>query len=462
MNSGDWKDLRRKILAASMAVVVLLGWARGPVLAADQERVSSAVEEISSRWVAAVAEESPELIALVSVNADPYYSNLRDLALHGPMVAIEALHPVDQLQVMFLRLTVPSHRLAKMSGEEILLHAIREGWIGKDLRRTDELREVQIKGDTASGRLFKFGLDDRPDRSRQYFSYQDGFWKVELRGERERLERDFDSFTRRSGLSDSEAAFFILETRLMRKIVPADFVAPVSASASLEGEILAVPRDLLPIESRVLVTVREAPGHPQLAAATIADVDRSLRYVVRVGELLGDGTGYRLERLDGDQVWLIRDGDRVALSLDSDGLSLHQLRAKGGGAGAESSLLDHANLGKDRLGMMSQWRNTGLRGRPQLLQQGSLIPRIVPGEDEIAGLRAGQILPGSFWDQMGLSEGDVIQEVNGAEIDSMMRWREFMDIAETAQEISLLLERGGRPIRFLIRTVPTRARGSDA
>ena len=112
--------------------------------------------------------------------------------------------------------------------------------------------------------------------------------------------------------------------------------------------------------------------------------------------------------------------------------------------------------------MMSQWRNTGLRGRPQLLQQGSLIPRIVPGEDEIAGLRAGQILPGSFWDQMGLSEGDVIQEVNGAEIDSMMRWREFMDIAETAQEISLLLERGGRPIRFLIRTVPTRARGSGA
>ena len=90
------------------------------------------------------------------------------------------------------------------------------------MRRTDELRDVNVQGDTSTGRLFKFGLDDRPDRGRQYFSYEDGRWRVQLRGEREHLEKDFRSFTRRSGLSDSEAAFFILETRLLRKVVPAD------------------------------------------------------------------------------------------------------------------------------------------------------------------------------------------------------------------------------------------------
>ena len=211
-----------------------------------------------------------------------------------------------------------------------------------------------------------------------------------------------------------------------------------------------------------MVAVREAPDDPELAAATIADVERSLRYVVAVGDLLGDGTGYRLERVEKDQVWLIRGDERVALSLDFDGPSLNDLRANSRGSVAEGSLLDHANLGKDRVGMMSQWRNMGLRGRPQLLQQGSLIPQVVPGEDGLTGLRVSQVLPGSFWDQIGLSRGDVLQEVNGVRIDSMIRWQEFMDIAESAQELSLLIDRGGRLIRFRVRTIPARSRGTAA
>ena len=131
-------------------------------------------------------------------------------------------------------------------------------------------------------------------------------------------------------------------------------------------------------------------------------------------------------------------------------------------SGEESSLLDHAELGKDRFGMMPQWRNTGLRGRPQLLQQGSLVPQVIPGRDVIGGLRVGRILPGSFWGQMGLSEGDVIEQVNNKKMDSIMRWREFMNIAESAQEISLVVERGGKQIRLIIRTIPTHREGARA
>ena len=112
--------------------------------------------------------------------------------------------------------------------------------------------------------------------------------------------------------------------------------------------------------------------------------------------------------------------------------------------------------------MMSQWRNMGLRGRPQLLQQGSLVPQVIPGRDVISGLRVGRILPGSFWDQMGLSEGDVIEQVNNKKMDSIMRWREFMNIAESAQEISLVVERGGEQIRLIIRTIPTHREGARA
>ncbi|MDG2304311.1 MAG: PDZ domain-containing protein [Candidatus Binatia bacterium] len=474
MKSRIWQTLRPKILAGFLGVVSLSGSALAPAWAEAEVPAASAVVNLSSSWVARVSEKSPGLTALVSANAASYYEHLRDLALRGSTSAVDDLHPVDQLQVMFLRLTVPADRLAEMSGNEILLLAVVEGWIGQDLRRSDELREVAVKGDTATGRLFKFGLDDRPDRGRQYFSYEDGFWRVQLRGERERLEKDFRSFTTRTGLSDSEAAFFILETRLLRKVVPADFVAPEAAStASVAAvpEALPVARvsdpvglldpgasrarsDLPWLGAYKLIAVRESPDSPEFAAATIADVERSLRYVVVVGELLGNGTGYRLEGVAGDRARFRRGRERMVLVLDPESQPLDELRTISSGSGAESSLLDHANLGKDRFGMMSQWRNTGLRGRAQLLQQGSLIPEVVSGQHAIAGLRVGRILRGSFWNQMGLSEGDVIQEVNNRKMNSMMRWREFMNVAESAQEISLVVKRDGRQFRLITRTIP--------
>lgn len=481
MKRRIWQTLRPKMLIRALGAVSLLVTAGSAAYAESDESTTSAVVALSSRWVTSVSEESPELTELLTADAAPYYENLRDLALRGPMTALDTLHPVDQLQVMFLRLTVPSDRLSIMSGDEILLHAVQEGWIGQDLRRSDELREVAVKGNTATGRLFKFGLDDRPDRGRQYFSYEDGLWRVQLRGERERLKKDFRSFTSRTGLSDSEAAFFILETRLLRKVVPADFVAPEAAGAASVAavpEALPVARvsgpvglsdpgasrarsDLPSLGAHKLIAVRESPDSPEFAAATIADVERSLRYVVVVGELLGNGTGYRLEGVAGDRARFKRGREHMVLVLDPDSPPLDELRTISSGSGAESSLLDHANLGKDRFGMMSQWRNTGLRGRPQLLQQGSLIPEVVSGQHAIAGLRVGRILRGSFWNQMGLSEGDVIQEVNNRKMDSMMRWREFMDVAENAQEISLVVKRDGRQFRLITRTIPPHRGGTD-
>jgi len=476
MNCRIRQTRQSKMLTRVVGVVLLVASSLVPVWAEVDGPDASAVVDLSSRWVASVSEKSPELTDLVTEDAAAYYANLRDLALRGSMGAIDDLHPIEQLQVMFLRLTVPSDRLAKLSGNEILLLAVQEGWIGQDLRRSDELREVVVEGDTATGRLFKFGLDDRPDRGRQYFSYENGSWRVELRGETERLEKDFRSFTRRTELSDSEAAFFILETRLLRKVIPADFVAPEASPVATVPDLRYVPsasglpdhdasQDRVgasPGRAHTLIAVRESPDLPGFAAATIADVGRSLRYVVVVGDLLGDGAGYRLERVAGDRVWLRRGSDLVVLVLDPNSSPLAELRTIAKGSSEESSLLDHAKLGKDRFGMMSQWRNTGLRGRPQLLQQGSLVPQVIPGRDVIGGLRVGRILPGSFWDQMGLSEGDVIEQVNNKKMDSIMRWREFMNIAESAQEISLVVERGGEQIRLIIRTIPTHREGARA
>ena len=103
---------------------------------------------------------------------------------------------------------------------------------------------------------------------------------------------------------------------------------------------------------------------------------------------------------------------------------------------------------------MAQWRNVGRRGRPQLLQQAWLVPERAPSRDAMTGLRVRKLVEGSFWQQLGLTEGDLLERLDGDALDSMDRWQQLLRAAETQQEISLVIRRDGRRLRFHTKTVP--------
>jgi len=419
-------------------------------------RAESEIVSLSSRWVSAVAARDPALVELLDSSALEHYRRLRNLALRGDVSELDALHPTDQLQVLFLRLTIDATQLGEMTAREVVLRAIDQQWIGQDLRRTDTLREVVVEGDTATGRLYKFGKGDRPDRGRQYFRRENGEWRVDLRGEQERLRMDFEAFVARSGLAPSEAAFFILETRLLRKVMPSDFLPSLPERA---GSLLAGPARSRATDSAHIrvIAVRESPDDPSLAAVTIEDRRESLRFVLAAGPEPRGESGYRLVRFLDDKVWLERYGRRRTLRLDQKGPSVgERLRFDEGSAG-DVSLLGQALLGEDREGLMAQWRNVGLRGRPQLLQQAWLVPERVAGRQAMMGLRVRKLVENSFWQQLGLSEGDLLERVNGESMDSMARWQQLLRVAETQQEISIVVRRDGRRLRFHTKTVPPHA-----
>lgn len=424
-----------------------------PVDGSEPGRDEPEIISLSSRWVTAVASRSPSFVDLLSTSSASYYEEIRDVALQGGASELNALKPTDQLQALFLRLTIDPGKLRQMSGRELVTRAVAEGWIGQDLRRTDELREVSLQGDTATGRLYKFGQDDRPDRGRQHFVREGGEWRVDLRGERERLEMDFKSFVARSGLSPSEAAFFILETRLLRKVVPADFLPPASEPGTKMGEA-SVPEVGNPGAHLRLVAIRESPDDPSLRAATIEDRKESLRSVLQAGESFGAENELRVVRVENDRAWLERDGESLVLRLEREGPPLDQRLRLSGDPAVTVSLLEQARLGEYREGMMAQWRNVGLRGRPQLLQQAWLVPEVPPGHEGMLGLRVRKLVDGSFWHQLGLAEGDLLESVNGNAIDSMDHWQALVRTAEKDQDISLVLRRDGRTLRFHTQTVP--------
>ena len=436
------------ILIGGLCLALVTG---GP----DLDRDESELVALSSRWVSAVANRDPGFFDLLDSSAAEHYQHLRDVALHGEVPVLDALEPTDQLQVLFLRLAIDANQLHEMSGREILVRAIDEQWIGQDLRRTDELREVAVEGDTATGRLYKFGRDDRRDRGRQYFRRENGEWRVDLRGERERLEMDFESFVTRSGLAPSEAAFFILETRLLRKVTPADFVPPAFGLGTEISDVSVSKAPTAHTHLRI-VAVRESLDDPHESAVTIEDRQESLRSVLSVGDFFGDENGHRLVRVAGDRAWLEHDGASLVLRLEPKGPPLDQRLRVDGVPTATVSLLEQARLGQHREGWMAQWRNVGLRARPQLLQQGWLVPEFAPGHETMLGLRVRKLVEGSFWHQIGLAEGDLLERVNDDTIDSMDRWQEALRAAETDQAISVVVRRDGQSRRFHTRTVPPR------
>jgi hypothetical protein len=158
--------------------------------------------------------------------------------------------------------------------------------------------------------------------------------------------------------------------------------------------------------------------------------------------------------MENDRAWLKRAGESLVLHLERGGPPLDQRVRLSAEPAAKVSLLEQARLGEHREGLMAQWRNVGLPGRPQWLQQAWLVPEMDADHETMMGLRVRRLVDGSFWHQLGLAESDLLESVNGDAIDSMDHWQALVRAAEKDQDIALVLRRGGERSGFIPRPYP--------
>ncbi|MFP6654519.1 MAG: hypothetical protein VCB25_02750, partial [Myxococcota bacterium] len=215
--SAKWIGFIAPILVVAAFVIAAPS---GVAMRLDKDRQE--IESLTASWVSEIASRDPSFVELLSRAGRAYYPRMRDLALYGDAESLQEIDLLDQLQVLFLRSMLKPAALQQMDADALLRFSIEQGFIGMDLRKHDELRELTVESDRASGRLYKFGDDERPDTGLQYFVREEGHWRIELRGELDRRRSEFDAMVESSGLPEAEVAFFILEMRLMRKIEPKD------------------------------------------------------------------------------------------------------------------------------------------------------------------------------------------------------------------------------------------------
>jgi len=468
------RRVRRPLRATAGLLAGLALGACHTVAAADLGAASAtqdqtAIIQLAVRWSAAAAAHDGTGLALLSAASRVYYPHLQQLALHADAPTLLQLEPIEQLQVLFLRLLPEPDQLQAMDAQQLLAFALQRGLIGQDLRDSDTLRELAIAENSAQGRLYKFGRDDWPDRSLQYFVREEGNWRIDLRGELERLRTDFDAFVARSGLSAGEAAFFILETRLLRKVTPADFDPPLAGANPLSAGRAQAAEHNSPIANTAavvapvlrLVAIRHSLDDPQENAVVVEDRVASLRYVLRRGDSLPSYPHYSLTQIERDSAVLRAGAVQSTLRLERAAapLGVRLPIANNSGSRYGKTLLQLAEEGSEREGMMSQWRNVGLRDRAQLLQQAWLTADYTDPagtRHTMAGLRVRKLVAGSFWHQLGLQEGDLLTQINGVRIDSMDAWQQVLQIAQNELDITIAVDRAAHQYSYRTATIRPR------
>lgn len=100
---------------------------------------------------AILASDGEAAAALISDVSLGWYQTLRDHAYDSTPAQVKALTPAEELMVLTIRLNLSADKLKEMDGRAVFVHAVNEGWIGKDGISQLSLGDVEINksGDTA-------------------------------------------------------------------------------------------------------------------------------------------------------------------------------------------------------------------------------------------------------------------------------------------------------------------------
>ncbi|MFZ0890114.1 MAG: type II secretion system protein GspC [Candidatus Binataceae bacterium] len=81
-----------------------------------------------------------------------------------------------------------------------------------------------------------------------------------------------------------------------------------------------------------------------------------------------------------------------------------------------------------------------------LLTQMRATPNVDNGRTD--GFKISEVAPGSLFQQMGLTDGDVIQSINGRTLDDPARAIDMLRTLSDQQSVTISLLRGGTPVQF--------------
>ena len=205
-----------------------------------------------------------------------------------------------------------------------------------------------------------------------------------------------------------------------------------------------LPDTKLPL--KLLGTV--ASSDPSISWAAVEDLDERKHLSVKIGDILKQEA--KVERIERRRIVLSNRGKKEELTLDeSQQVASRRPPARRPPTRSASRSTRSQNL-SDRVKRLSENRFAisqddveKIRRSPSAFLTGGLLtPKYEEGQ--MVGMEVKSVKPGSWYEKLGIQDGEVIQAVNGVPIDSPQA------SAQALRELSKLSEAGSEVVASVV------------
>ncbi|WP_147448923.1 type II secretion system protein GspC [Corallococcus terminator] len=237
--------------------------------------------------------------------------------------------------------------------------------------------------------------------------------------------------------SPSEAA---LDPGLLARLTGMSLPVPVAQPMEVDPGP-RIPRSTLPL--RLLGTL--VAQDPQWSMASIHELSGGVARSLMVSDAFKGARVFAIER---ERILLVVDGrleyiDGAALpGAGPTPVNAHPGAAMPGGSGLGKGI---RATGPDSLVIPREDVTEALAHLGELSMEARVVPAFKDGRP--VGFKLFSIKDGSFYSRLGLRNGDVLQRINGLDLDGPEKALEAFTSLREARRIELQIERGGAPVR---------------
>lgn len=226
---------------------------------------------------------------------------------------------------------------------------------------------------------------------------------------------------------------------LERNLFNASTLAPQGAALAADERY---EETKLPLE--LLGTV--AAGNPAFAWAAVLDREVRAHQVVRVGDRLKETA--EVIRIDRRRIILENQGRREELSLAEEGEGPRTAaRRPPPRRRVASSRGAVEQLGRNRFALDDQSVDSMASNPAALFSQARILPKYEDGQ--MVGVQLNAIKPGSLFEEIGIQDGDVINEINGIRVTGQQESAQVLRELTEASEFNVTVTGADGQIKHL-------------
>ncbi len=213
-------------------------------------------------------------------------------------------------------------------------------------------------------------------------------------------------------------------------------------------------------------------SNASLSRAAIRDVNNNSRQVLGIGDQLKPYENTTLTEVYSARAVIDHDGERIVLELDKEAPQETQEDRR---LTYLQQVTKFADEGKVYEGIAAiTWMHRGERDQVALESHANWAPYYDPpktyrpiyphGADKdrpMIGAIISQVTPGSFYDEMGLQDGDIVKQINDVRFDQMDAFNGAYEALRDDSSFRVSLIRDGEPLTLEVETMPAREQGVE-